>query len=233
MNKSSLHVFWFLIVIVMITGCVSTQGTAPRADSQARLNTERLAFEQASKENSAAAYRGFLSHHPNSEFAVQARSKLSAIETQEWEDAQKTDTFQSYIRFHRAHREAKSDELRDRLLKLANLSGVMTGHDLVDHVTYLKTSNVVELHNLHILYSNSSQVTINGGFMWPYPYSATISTTKPLASMLFGDQVIYVFMPQSDGCLTFKVDSLGLHHASGTGTVVAVVGTTVNVYTYR
>lgn len=230
------YLLFVLVAFVMSSGCASTQRTAPKADSEARLNTERMTFEQASNINTAKAYRQFLDRHPNSELAVQARSKLLAIEMQEseeWEDAQTTDTFHSYVRFHRAHREARSDGLHDRLLKLVNLSGVITGRDLADHVTYLKAANAVEFHNLRILFSNASRLTIIGGGVWPYPYGGTISTTATLASMLFGDQVMYVFISETDSSLAFKVDAIGLHHVSGTGNVVAVVGTTVNVYAYK
>ncbi len=252
-----------LVAVAMINACAPNQRGGDKATVRPNGDVERLAFEEALKQDSAAAYENFLGDHPNSELAAEARSRLAGIETRDWEYACAADTLDAYIRFHRSHRKARPDELRDRLQRLVGASGIVAGGDLTEHSSYLKTANIVEWHNLTILYGESSRVvggsirppalvgllgapgsraTCTGGVSLSYPEDGTISTTGPLASMVFDDdltptvdthaQVTYVLMPASGSTLVFNADSGGLHHVSGSGTVLAAAKDTV-VHAYK
>jgi len=199
-----------LVAIISIYGCHTTQRSGDKTNTGPSEDIERLAFEDALKEDSTAAYAKFLHDYPKSILAVQAQSRLLAIETRDWEYAYKTDTLDAYINFHMSHREARPDELRERLLSLVGALGTVIGGDLTEHNSYLKTANAVEWHNLAIRYGESfggtgssvrsgalvgllgapgSRATCIGGVCLPYPDSGTISTTGSVASMVFDDDL--------------------------------------------
>ena len=87
------------------------------AGTLAACSSARQDFQKASEANTVAAYQDFLKQHPNTDLAVQAQSRLNALEDdQSWSDAQKANTLEAYQNYIQAHPSGMhSADARDRI----------------------------------------------------------------------------------------------------------------------
>jgi cell division protein FtsN len=90
------------------------------AGALAACSSARDDFNKASAANTIAAYQEFLKQHPNTDLAVQAQSRLNALEDdQAWSDAQKANTLEAYQKYLQAQPSGMhSADARDRITGL-------------------------------------------------------------------------------------------------------------------
>src|SRR5579872_6563625 len=74
------------------------------AGTLAACSSARQDFQKASAANTVAAYQDFIKQHPNTDLAVQAQNRVTALEDdQEWSSAQQANTLEAYQQYLQAH----------------------------------------------------------------------------------------------------------------------------------